>query len=259
MSRLMNNTMFSNEVAEEYSVNKAILMGMIATSISYYHEKDPYTKDNKKWIPISLKNPLPCPSYFTREYVDNLVKEMELKDTIFTTFKQDENTTWIAFSNEFMEVPNTPSTFDNLPPTTSKERRDNKFPPPIKNQGRIKKDVLHKEAIRFIRAFPTLICVYILWSGADLSYIGKTTIGMHRVISSANEHRGSKTITHFSIIPIDNETILDTMERMYILEYKPPMNKMFLPIADNKGVLNNTLVSIYSLDKIRLVEDDFYE
>lgn len=259
MSRLMNNTMFNNEAAEIYSVNKAILMGMIATSISYYNEKDPYTKDNKEWIPISLKNPLPCPSYFTREYVNNLVKEMEIKDKIFTTIKQDEDISWLAFSNEFCEEPNTPSTFDNLPPTTSKERRDNKFPPPSKNQRRIKNDILHKEATRFIRAFPTLICVYVLWSGTDLSYIGKTTIGMSRVISSANEHRGSKTITHFSIIPIDSETILDTMERMYILEYEPPMNKMLLPITNNENLLNNTLVDIYLLDKIRLVEDDFYE
>ena len=122
----------------------------------------------------------------------------------------------------------------------------------------INRHTICDEAKEYMENNSLFMGIYVLWGDTNLNYIGKTTVGMERVITSANEHRESEDITHFSVIPISSKIILDTIERMYILEHKPYLNKSMLSINNDEVMYNNSLVDVYKLDRIRLVGDDFY-
>ena len=240
-------TLFNDEFASVYSIEKAIMIEKIRKAI--YHESfknNDNIRDTMRWMHISSDCPVPYPSFLGKKHVRCLLRDMVVDDKILTVFKQDEDTVWITFTKEFYKKHNIPFDVYNPPSKTTEKQKC------------ISKHTVHKDVKDIIKNNPTFMCVYILWSGGDLSYIGKTTVGIDRIISSANEHRNTKSITHFSVINMENEEKLDILERMLILDFKPSMNKSFLEVVYKDLIQKKDLVDIYSLDKVRLVEDDFY-
>jgi hypothetical protein len=79
-------------------------------------------------------------------------------------------------------------------------------------------------AVEDIRKMPTSMCIYALYDGADLVYVGKTINMRHRM----EAHRQNRIFTRAKARIIANHFRLDYLERRLIDRLKPPQNKAFI-------------------------------
>ena len=88
------------------------------------------------------------------------------------------------------------------------------------------KSIYSKNALRnpyMLDGFRRLViatpCVYFLYDGDELVYVGKSNHGVFRVY----QHLGSKRFTHYAIQNCDVE-YMDELEQAYIKLYRPKYN-----------------------------------
>lgn len=75
-----------------------------------------------------------------------------------------------------------------------------------------------------IRKMPMSMCIYALYDGADLIYVGKTVNLRQRT----EAHRQHRCFTRVKARMVANHFRLDYLERRLIVRLKPQQNKAFV-------------------------------
>jgi excinuclease UvrABC nuclease subunit len=87
-------------------------------------------------------------------------------------------------------------------------------------------DNLFTDPKSFPRHSPHFSCVYFLWDGDELVYVGKSTNGLSRVYAHVD-----KVFTEVSYQVVD-PSYIDILEQTYIKVYKPKYNKILYDKPD---------------------------